>query len=246
MLNGDCSEPDRMFYKNINLFDGHIIGEGANWAYLRQTIACQFRWFDRSDLNCRLLLVVTAFCWLGESLAVSSGSGVEGCFAIHSRALWIAGGIGGGVGTCVPATCVPNSSAVQLIAIGVPSGALYWTDPWISWVSDGVPAYFRLPVSVCTIPPSVSKLNEYWPRLSPRFRFSLRIFSGWRKYSWQWAAATNARNIWKLIAKLELCGLDRYPKPLSDEFISMPTKGTTVVNNGHIRRSQKIVSTQKH
>lgn len=120
----------------------------------------QFRWFVRGGLYCRLVLAGTVFCWLGESLPTSSGSGVEGCFAIQSRALWMAGGIGGGVGTWVPATWVPNSSAVQLIAIGVPSGALYCTEPWISWVSDGVPAYFRLPVSVCTIPPSVSYVNE--------------------------------------------------------------------------------------
>lgn len=142
-------------YKFIRPYITRGLTELSNYV-LKFTIANQFRWFGRSDLNCRLLLVGTAFCWLGESLAVSSGSGVEGCFAIQSSARWMAGGIGGGVGTWVPATCVPNSSAVQLMAIGVPSGALYWTDPWISWVSDGVPAYFRLPVSVCTIPPSVS------------------------------------------------------------------------------------------
>lgn len=55
---------------------------------------------------------------------------VEGCDAIQSSALWIFGGMGGGVGRCAPwGWKPPSSSATYVSEIWLPSGSVYEYEP---------------------------------------------------------------------------------------------------------------------
>lgn len=54
------------------------------------------------------------------------GASSSGWAAFHSRALWIAGGIGGGTGIASPWAWNPFSLARYTIEIGMPSGDVYW------------------------------------------------------------------------------------------------------------------------